>query len=156
MSAYQLKSSPRIGGLRGVAAALVGILSFAIPPAAYSASTKAAAAPLKVYISVDMEGIAGVVTADQLIPGGFEYERFRRFMTDEAVAAVRGAQAAGATEVVVSDSHGNGESLLIELFPKDVRIRLPLPCSSAITRRRPIPKACAPTPFRARTLPALR
>jgi D-amino peptidase len=43
-------------------------------------------------------------------------------MTDEAVAAVRGAQAAGATEVVVSDSHGNGESLLIELFPKDVRI----------------------------------
>src|SRR6201993_4244842 len=77
---------------------------------------------LKVYISVDMEGIAGVVTADQLGPGGFEYERFRRFMTDEAVAAVRGAQAAGATEVVVSDSHGNGESLLIELFPKDVRI----------------------------------
>src|SRR5579862_2095309 len=78
--------------------------------------------PLKVYISVDMEGIAGVVTGDQLIPGGFEYERFRRFMTDEAVAAVRGAQAAGATEVVVSDSHGNGESLLIESFPKDVRI----------------------------------
>lgn len=78
--------------------------------------------PLKVYISVDMEGIAGVVTADQLIPGNFEYERFRRFMTDEAVAAVKGAQAAGATEVVVSDSHGNGESLLIELFPKDVRL----------------------------------
>ena len=69
-----------------------------------------------------MEGIAGVVTADQLLPGGFEYERFRRFMTDEAVAAVQGAKAAGATEVVVSDSHGNGESLLVELFPKDVRI----------------------------------
>ncbi|MGC1620694.1 MAG: M55 family metallopeptidase, partial [Candidatus Acidiferrum sp.] len=32
---------------------------------------------LKVYVSVDMEGVAGVVTADQLIPGGFEYERFR-------------------------------------------------------------------------------
>lgn len=78
--------------------------------------------PLKVYISVDMEGVAGVVTADQLSPGGFEYERFRRFMTDEAVAAVRGARAAGATEVVVSDSHGNGESLLIELFPKDVQV----------------------------------
>src|SRR5260370_32883852 len=69
-----------------------------------------------------MEGVAGVVTAGELVPSGFEYERFRRFMTDEAVAAVRGAQAAGATEVVVSDSHGNGESLLIELFPKDVRI----------------------------------
>jgi D-amino peptidase len=77
---------------------------------------------LKVYISVDMEGVAGVVTADQLGPNGFEYERFRRFMTNEAVAAVEAAKAAGAGEVVVSDSHGNGESLLIDLFPKDVRI----------------------------------
>ncbi len=94
----------------------------AVSSIAHGATPKAPAAPLKVYISVDMEGVAGVVTGDQLIPGGFEYERFRRFMTDEAVAAVRGAQAAGATEVVVSDSHGNGESLLIELFPKDVRI----------------------------------
>jgi D-amino peptidase len=94
----------------------------ATPLIANAANPKSSAAPLKVYISVDMEGVAGVVTGDQLIPGGFEYERFRRFMTDEAVAAVRGAQAAGATEVVVSDSHGNGESLMIELFPKDVRI----------------------------------
>jgi D-amino peptidase len=125
MTAYQVNSVVRIigrGALRGFAISLIGVLSFAIPLSAYSANTKAPAAPLKVYISVDMEGVAGVVTADQLLPGGFEYERFRRFMTDEAVAAVRGAQAAGATEVVVSDSHGNGESLLIELFPKDVRI----------------------------------
>jgi D-amino peptidase len=76
----------------------------------------------KVYISVDMEGVAGVVTADQLLPTGFEYERFRRFMTDEVLAAVRAAKQAGATEIVVSDSHGNGENLLIELLPKDVRI----------------------------------
>src|SRR5882757_6929052 len=77
---------------------------------------------LKIYISVDMEGVAGVVTADQLGPGGFEYERFRKFMTDEALAAVKGAKEAGATELVVADSHGNGESLLIEQFPQDVRI----------------------------------
>jgi D-amino peptidase len=109
-------------GLLGFAASLIGICGIALSPAAHPATSKATAAPLKVYISVDMEGIAGVVTADQLLPSGFEYERFRRFMTDEAVAAVRGAQAAGATEVVVSDSHGNGESLLLELFPKDVRI----------------------------------
>jgi D-amino peptidase len=102
--------------------AFVGICGLAWPAPAYCAASKAPAAPLKVYISVDMEGVAGVVTADQLLPGGFEYERFRRFMTDEAVAAVQGAKAAGATEVVVSDSHGNGESLLVELFPKDVRI----------------------------------
>ena len=78
--------------------------------------------PFKVYISVDMEGVAGVVTADQLSPAGFEYERFRRFMTDEALAAVRAAKQAGATEIVVSDSHANGENLLIDLFPNDVRI----------------------------------
>lgn len=77
---------------------------------------------LKVYISVDMEGIAGVVTADQLGPAGFEYERFRRFMTSETLAAVNAAKDAGATEIVISDSHGNGESLLIDQFPKDARI----------------------------------
>jgi D-amino peptidase len=84
--------------------------------------TSARGANLKVYISVDMEGVAGVVTADQLLPAGFEYERFRRFMTDEALAAVRAAKQAGAAEIVVSDSHANGENLLIELFPKDVKI----------------------------------
>lgn len=77
---------------------------------------------LKIYISVDMEGIAGVVTADQLGPAGFEYERFRRFMTNETLAAAQAARESGATEIVVSDSHGNGESLLIDQFPKDVRI----------------------------------
>jgi len=93
---------------------------------AEAASNPAPAAPpianLKIYISVDMEGVAGVVTADQLLPGGFEYERFRHFMTDETLAAVRAAKQAGATQIVVSDSHGNGENLLIEAFPKDVRL----------------------------------
>jgi D-amino peptidase len=77
---------------------------------------------LKVYISVDMEGIGGVVTGSQLGPGGFEYERFRQFMTREALAAVNAAKEAGATEILVSDSHGNGENLLIDQFPVDVRI----------------------------------
>ena len=52
------------------------------------AGRAAAQRPLKVYISVDMEGIAGVVTADQLGPTGFEYARFREFMTGEALAAI--------------------------------------------------------------------
>jgi D-amino peptidase len=82
----------------------------------------AAQRPLKVYISADMEGVAGVVTADQLSPGGFEYERFRAFMTAEVLAAIQGARDAGATTIVVSDSHGNGENLLIEQFPEDVTI----------------------------------
>ena len=81
-----------------------------------------AQAKLKVYISADMEGIAGVVTGEQLGPPGFEYERFRGFMTNEVLAAIEGARAAGATEILVSDSHGNGQNLLIERFPKDVQI----------------------------------
>jgi len=78
---------------------------------------------LKVHISVDMEGIAGVVSTDQLGPGSFEYERFRGFMTREANGAVMGALAAGATEVVVADAHGNAENLLIEVFPAE-KVRL--------------------------------
>ena len=103
----------------------IAAMLFAAATAA-AASNPAAAAPpitnLKIYISVDMEGVAGVVTADQLLPGGFEYERFRHFMTDETLAAVRAAKQAGATQIVVSDSHGNGENLLVEAFPKDVRL----------------------------------
>jgi len=96
-------------------------LSWFLNPIARSQAAPAAK-KLKVYISVDMEGVAGVVTADQLSPTGFEYERFRHFMTNETLAALRAAKESGATEIVVSDSHGNGESLLIEEFPKDVRI----------------------------------
>ena len=77
---------------------------------------------LKVHISVDMEGVGGVVTGEQLGPTGFEYGRFREFMTREALAAIEAAKAAGATEIVVADSHGNGQNLLIEQLPADVRV----------------------------------
>lgn len=78
--------------------------------------------PLKVYISVDMEGIGGVVTSEQLGPAGFEYQRARQFMTDELNAAIQGARDAGATEILVSDSHGNGQNVLIDQLPQDVTI----------------------------------
>jgi D-amino peptidase len=77
---------------------------------------------LKVYISADLEGVAGAVTPEQLGPSGFEYQRFREFMTAEVLAAIGGARAAGATEILVSDSHGNGQNLLIDRFPDDVRV----------------------------------
>ena len=77
---------------------------------------------LKIYISADMEGVVGTVTADQLGPQGFEYNRFREFMTEEVKSAVEAAFEAGATEIVISDSHGNGENILIERLPKTVTI----------------------------------
>jgi D-amino peptidase len=76
----------------------------------------------KIYISADMEGVVGVVSGEQLSPGGFEYQRFRGFMTAEVNAAIGAARAAGATEFVVSDSHGNGQNLLIDELPDDVKI----------------------------------
>jgi D-amino peptidase len=84
------------------------------------ASTSEAQRPMKIYISADMEGVVGVVTNEQLGPQGFEYARFREFMTQEVNAAIEGAVAAGATQIVVSDSHGNGQNLLIEKLPKDI------------------------------------
>ncbi|HSH51673.1 MAG TPA: M55 family metallopeptidase [Bacteroidales bacterium] len=77
---------------------------------------------LKIYISADMEGVVGAVTGEQLGPGGFEYERFRKFMTAEVNACIKAAREAGADEILVSDSHGNGQNILIEKLPDDVMI----------------------------------
>ena len=76
---------------------------------------------LKIYISVDMEGLVGAVTSDQLGPSGFEYQRFRQIMTNEVNAAIGAAREMGATEILISDSHGNGENLLIEQLPSDIQ-----------------------------------
>lgn len=77
---------------------------------------------LKIFISADMEGVVGVVTGEQLGPTGFEYARFREFMTQEVNAAIEGALAGGATQIVVADSHGNGQNLLIEKLNQDVTL----------------------------------
>jgi len=76
----------------------------------------------KIFVSVDMEGIAGVVSSEQLGPQGFEYARFREFMTEETNTALAAAREGGATEFVVADSHGNMQNLLIEKLPKDVQV----------------------------------
>jgi len=78
--------------------------------------------PIRIFISVDMEGIGGVVTSEQLGPTGFEYQKFREYMTAEALAAIAGAREAGATEFVVADAHGNMQNLLIDRFPAGVTI----------------------------------
>jgi D-amino peptidase len=82
----------------------------------------AQAGGFKLFISVDMEGVVGVVTADQLGPDGFEYQRAREWMTGELLAAIEAAREEGVTEFVIADSHGNGENLLIDRLPDDVLI----------------------------------
>lgn len=61
---------------------------------------------MKVYISVDMEGISGLVRWPDVVPQGIDFERNRRLMTLDANAAIEGACEAGASEVVVEENHG--------------------------------------------------
>ena len=77
---------------------------------------------MKILIATDMEGITGVTIWDQVTPGHAEYPRFRRLMTQDVNAAVRGAFDAGAEEVVVADGHWHGSNILIEEL--DPRARL--------------------------------
>lgn len=74
---------------------------------------------MRIYVSADMEGIAGVTAVGNLVPGEFDYDRARKWMTGEVRAACEAAIAAGADEVVVSDSHGNGQSILMEELPQN-------------------------------------
>src|SRR2546422_3876983 len=87
-------------------------------PLLVSAQTRAR----KIFNSVDMEGITGVVEPAQLGPEGFEYQRAREWMTGEVNAAIQSVRDSGAAEIVVCDSHGNGQSLLIDKLPEDVRV----------------------------------
>ncbi|MDR7550824.1 MAG: M55 family metallopeptidase [Armatimonadota bacterium] len=67
---------------------------------------------MRVWISVDMEGIAGVTHRDHTVAGGREYEVARHWMTEEVNAVVEGCFLAGATEVVVADGHGTCRNIL--------------------------------------------
>src|SRR6266704_3409534 len=65
---------------------------------------------MRVHIISDMEGVAGIVKWEQVTGGDPMYDEGRRLYTEEINAAVRGARAAGATEVVVMDCHGAGKA----------------------------------------------
>ena len=79
---------------------------------------------MRVHVISDMEGVSGIVKWEQTTGGEALYEEGRKLYTEEINAAVRGAKAAGATEVVVMDCHGAGKgwtfnSLLPELLHHD-------------------------------------
>ena len=70
--------------------------------------------PRKIYISVDMEGISGVANEALVSAAGSEYDRGRKLMAADTNAAIRGAFAAGAREIIVNDSHGSHTNLRLE------------------------------------------
>jgi len=89
---------------------------------------------MRVFISVDMEGVAGVATFDQVIRGGSGYARAQELMTAEANAAIRGAFAAGADEVLVNDSHGTMDNLLHDRLDPRARVVFGAPRPSCMVQ----------------------
>jgi D-amino peptidase len=93
------------------AIAFLGVVLLCFPSAAQE--------KLKVLISADMEGITGVVNSDHVSSSGKDYNRARAWMTEDVNAAVEGALQAGATSIIVNDSHGGMRNILLEkLHPK--------------------------------------
>src|SRR5262249_12225985 len=80
------------------------------------------ARPVKVFISADMEGVGGVVTNIQASSTGRDYGTYRRLMTLEVNAAIQGAFEGGAAEVLVADSHGDGQNIDLELLDKRAKL----------------------------------
>jgi D-amino peptidase len=77
---------------------------------------------MKILIAADMEGITGVTTWDQVTPGHAEYARFRKLMTQDVNAAVRGACDSGTDQVLVADGHWNGSNILVEELDRRARL----------------------------------
>ena len=88
----------------------------------------------RVFISVDMEGVAGVATFDQIIRGGNGYPRAQELMTAEANAAIRGAFAGGASEVLVNDSHGTMDNLIHDRLDPRARVLFGAPRPSCMVQ----------------------
>ena len=89
--------------MKALTTSVIALLALSTPVAAQQR--------LKVFISIDMEGLAGVVTGGD-VGGSGDYTHFRTIMAGEANAAIDGAFRAGATEVLVRDSHGSKQNIL--------------------------------------------
>jgi len=77
---------------------------------------------MRVFISVDMEGIGGIVKGSQVISSGRDYSRFRKWMTEEVKAVIEGIKSVVDAEITVADSHGSMSNILIEDLPEGVEV----------------------------------
>src|SRR4051794_27316794 len=118
---------------------------------------------MRIFISADIEGIAGVVSREHQFPEGIEWQSARVWMTDSVSAAAEAAFEAGASEVVVADSHGQAHNLLLDRLRPEIQVVRSHPrplsmmqgvevaatralCSSAITPARRTRAASSRTP----------
>ena len=77
---------------------------------------------MRVFISADIEGVAGITARDEAGKGKPGHAPFRAQMDAEVAAACRGALAAGADDVLVKDAHGDGRNLLPGALPAPARL----------------------------------
>ncbi len=83
---------------------------------------------MKIYISVDMEGISGINTKEHVLKDGRLFPEARKLLTEDINAAVRGAFQGGADEVIVADKHGNSNNLITELLDERALLLTGTPC----------------------------
>lgn len=77
---------------------------------------------MKIFISADIEGTAGILTWSEAERSHADYAEFRALMTAEVVAACEGARAAGATEILIKDAHDSGRNIILDRLPACARI----------------------------------
>lgn len=77
---------------------------------------------MKVYISVDIEGITGVTNWDETILGNSEHEWAKHQMTEETIAACQGAIEMGSTNIIVKDAHDSARNIDITRLPREVKL----------------------------------
>ncbi len=77
---------------------------------------------MKLFISVDIEGITGIVNWDETHLGKSDYGLFQKRMNQEVAAACIGASNAGCSEIVVRDAHGSARNLIHEELPENVKL----------------------------------
>ena len=84
---------------------------------------------MRIYISVDMEGISGINTKEHVLKDSRLYPEGRKLMTEDVNAAVRGAFNGGADEVIVVDGHGSSNNLITELLDERALLLIGTPHS---------------------------
>lgn len=77
---------------------------------------------MRILISADMEGATGVTWTDDVVPGTEQWQRFRRLLTGDVNAVVRGLHDGGASDVLVNEAHSSQRNLLLEDLDERARL----------------------------------
>jgi D-amino peptidase len=77
---------------------------------------------VKIYISADIEGVAGIAHWDEATKDHVAYQEYREYMTQDVKAACEAALEAGATEILIKDAHGSGRNIITRELPEEARV----------------------------------